>query len=248
MDKYIYTAASSGNETLAQMDNATHNVANVSTDGFRAKLDVFRAVPVVSKDLPVQTFVINASVGTDFSPAGTRVTGRDLDVAIQGSGWLVVQDNSGKEAYTRAGSLKTDQNGLLQTLQGLYVLSDAGPITLPPDERVTIAKDGTISTIPVGNKIANNNLIGRIKLVNPPENTLVRGDDGLFRTQNGVAADADANVTLVSGSVESSNVNAIEGLVSFISLSKKFELNTKLLTSAQTNDEKASTVLSMNGR
>jgi len=246
MNKYIYTAAASGNQTMDQMATATNNVANLTTDGFRAQLDSFRAVPVVSKDLPVQAFVVDATVGADFSPATSHKTDRNLDVALQGKGWLVVQDSKGREAYTRAGSLKTDPNGLLQTQHGLYVLSDAGPITLPPDESVTIGKDGTISTIPVGNNVANTNLIGRLKLVNPPENNLVRGDDGLFRTKNGVAAETDPNVTVVSGAVEDSNVNAVKGLVDIIALSEKFAVNMKLLTSAQMNDEKASTVISRN--
>lgn len=245
-NKFIYTVASSGNQILDKMADATHNVANVSTDGFRAVWNSFRAVPVVSKDLPVQTFVLDATVGTDFSPATTHVTGRALDVAIQGKGWLVVQDSKGNEAYTRAGSLKTDTNGVLQTQQGLYVLSDAGPIALPPDESVTISVDGTVSTIQIGNQVANSNIIGQLKLVNPPENNLVRGDDGLFRTKDGVPADADPTVSVNSGAVEDSNVNVIRGLVEFIALQRQFDASMKLMTTAQMNDEKASTLLSRN--
>lgn len=245
MDKLIYTAMTSAKHALIKMETVTHNLANISTDGFREKLDSFRAVPVVTTDLPVQTFVVDSTVGANFSPAATRQTGRDLDIAIQGSGWIVVQDAQGKEAYTRGGSLKANQNGVLQTQQGLNVLGDAGPITIPPDETVTIASDGTISTIPVGNKVANSNLIGRLKLVNPSENTLVRGDDGLFRTNDGTTPDSDSNVTVLSGSIEDSNVNAIDALVSMISLSKKFDMDIKLLTNAQNDDEKASTVLNM---
>lgn len=247
MDKLIYTAATSGKHTMLQMDTVTHNLANISTDGFRAQMDAFRAVPVVSKDLPVQAFVVDATVGTNFSPGATHETGRALDVALQGKGWLVVQGADGKEAYTRGGSLKTDENGLLQTPRGLNVLSESGPITIPPDETVTISKDGTISTIPIGNKVANGTLIGQLKLVNPPENMLVRGDDGLFRMKDGTTADADAKVSLVGGSIEDSNVNSVESLVSMINLSKQFEMHMQLLTSAQTDDAKASTVMNLNG-
>lgn len=244
MSKALYTAASGGNQVLEQMNTATHNLANVSTDGFRAKLDGFRAIQTISQDLPVQAFVLNTSVASDFTPAAIHQTGRDLDVAISGHGWLVVQDEKGQEAYTRGGSLQMDANGILRTQSGWAVLGDSGPISLPPDETITIAKDGTLSSIPVGNKVANVNVVGRLKLVNPNEKDLIRGDDGLFRTQNGLAAEVDASVRLVSGGVEESNVNAITSLVEFITLSRKLDANARLITSLQTNDEKSSTVLS----
>lgn len=245
MDKLIYTAMTSGKHTMSQLDTVTHNLANINTDGFKAQMDSFRAVPKISTDLPVQTFVVNSTTGADFTPGVTHETGRDLDVAVQGKGWLVVQGKDGKEAYTRAGSLKTDQNGLLQTQTGLTVVGQSGDITIPPDVTVTIAKDGTVATIPVGNNVANGTLIGQLKLVNPPENTLVRGEDGLFRTNDGTQPDADPNVNLVSGSVESSNVNSVDSLVTMISLARQFDIHMQMLTDAQTNDAKASSVMAL---
>ncbi len=245
MDKLIYTAMTSAKHTMSQLNTVTHNLANVSTDGFKAQLDDFRAVPVVSTDLPVQTFVVNSTIGSDLSSGVTHETGRALDVAVQGKGWLVVQDANGKEAYTRSGSLKTDANGVLQTQRGLNLVGQAGDITIPPDVTVTISRDGTVSTIPVGNTVANTTLIGQLKLANPPDNTLVRGDDGLFRTKDGSQPDADPGVTLVAGSIENSNVNAVDSLVSMISLSRSFDMQMQLLTDAQSNDVKASSVLTM---
>lgn len=244
MDKLIYTAMVSGKHTMAQMDTVTHNLANISTDGFKAQVDSFRAVPKLGSDLPVQTFVVNATIGADLSSGVIHATGRALDVAVQGSGWLVVKGADGKDAYTRAGSLKTDANGVLQTQRGLNVVGSTGDITIPPDVTLTIAKDGTIATIPVGNIVANSDLIGQLKLVNPPDNTLVRGDDGLFRTKDGSQPEADPNVAVVSGSIESSNVNPVESLVNMITLARAFDLHMQLLTNAQTNDAKASTILS----
>jgi len=245
MDKLIYTSMTSGKHTLAQLDTVTHNLANISTDGFKAQLDTFRAVPKLSTDLPVQAFVVNSTMGADFSPGVTHATGRNLDVAVQGKGWLVVQDANGQEAYTRAGSLKTDENGVLQTQSGLNLVGTAGDITIPPDVTVTISKDGTVSSIPVSNQVANTTLISNLKLVNPPENTLVRGADGLFRTNDGSQPDADPNVTVVGGSIENSNVNAVESLVSMITLSRSFDIHMQLLTSAQGDDVKASTILNI---
>jgi len=245
MDKLIYTSMTSGKHTLAQMDTVTHNLANISTDGFKAQMDTFRAVPKISTDLPVQSFVVNSTMGADFTPGVTHETGRSLDVAVQGSGWLVVKGADGKDAYTRAGSLKTDENGVLQTQRGMNVVGAGGDISIPPDVTVTISKDGTVSTIPVGNTVANGTLIGQLKLVNPPENTLVRSDDGLFRTKDGSQPDADPNVALIGGSIESSNVNSVESLVTMISLARQFDIHMQMLTNAQANDVKASSVLSL---
>ncbi len=244
MDKLIYTSMTSGKHTLAQLDNVTHNLANVSTDGFKAQMDSFRAVPKISTDLPVQTFVVDSTVGADLSPGVTHVTGRALDVAVQGSGWLVVQGPDGKDAYTRAGSLKTDINGVLQTQRGQNIVGATGDvITIPPDQTVTISSDGTVSTIPIGNNVANTTLIGQLKLVKPDDNNIVRGDDGLFRTKDGTQPDSDPAVSVVSGSIESSNVNAVESLVSMITLSRSFDIHMQMLTNAQQNDAKASSLL-----
>ena len=245
MDKFIYTAMTSGKHTMEQMATTTHNLANANTDGFRSQLDVFRAVPVVSADLPVQAFVVDSTAGSDFTPGSIHLTDRPLDVAIQGRGWLAVQTTDGKEAYTRSGSLKVDENGVLQTRDGLPVLSDGGTLTIPPDQLVTFSRDGTVSAIPAGTKVANGTVLGRLKLVNPDEKSLVRGDDGLFRTKDGVAADADATVTLLGGSIESSNVSVVDSMVSMINLARQFDLHVKLLQNAQTNDEKASMVLNL---
>jgi flagellar basal-body rod protein FlgF len=117
-------------------------------------------------------------------------TGRPLDVAVQGRGWIAVEGADGREAYTRAGNLVTDANGVLQTSSGLNVLGEGGPITLPPDNNITIAADGTVSAFRASarGRSTTSMSVGRIKLVNPPENDLVRGDDGLFRTRNGQPA------------------------------------------------------------
>jgi len=245
MDKLIYTSMTSGKHTLAQLDTVTHNLANIGTDGFKAQMDSFRAVPKISTDLPVQTFVVNSTIGADFSPGVSHETGRALDVAVQGSGWLVVTAADGKEAYTRAGSLKTDENGVLQTQNGLNVVGTTGDITIPPDVTVTISKDGSVSSIPVSNQVANTTLISQLKLVNPAPNTLVRGADGLFRTNDGSQPDADPTVTVVGGAIENSNVNAVESLVSMITLSRSFDIHMQMLTDAQADDAKASTILNI---
>ncbi len=247
MDRLIYTAMTGASQVLEQQAAVTENLANVNTTGFRATLDTFRAVPLVGEGLPTRTFVVDSTAGTDFSPAAIQQTGNPLDVAVQGDGWIAVQGPDGKEAYTRNGSLQVSPNGLLQTHSGLNVLSDNGPITIPPDTEVTIAKDGTISTVPSGSDPSAVSVVGTIKLVNPPTAQLVRGADGLFRMQNGTEAPADANSEIISGSLEGSNADPIKAMVDMISLARKFDMQMKILQSADTNAQQATSIMSLTG-
>ena len=247
MDRLIYTAMTGASHVLQQQAAVSENLANASTTGFRAQLDTFRAVPLVGEGLLTRTFVVDSTAGSDFTPAVIQQTGNPLDVALQGSGWIAVQGADGKDAYTRNGSFQVSANGVLQTHSGLNVLGDAGSITIPPDTEVTFAKDGTISTVPSGSNAASVVVVGRLKLVNPPANQLERGGDGLFRMKDGSAALADANTEVVPGSLEGSNVNTVEALVNMISLARKFDMQMKMLQSADTNAQHASTIISLTG-
>lgn len=247
MDRLIYTAMTGASHILQQQASVSQNLANVNTPGFRSSIDTFRAVPLQGEGLPTRTFVVDSTAGTDFTPGVMQQTGRALDVAIDGKGWIAVEDASGREAYTRNGSLQVLPNGILQTRGGQNVIGDAGPITIPPDSEVTVAKDGTVSTVPSGTQAAQVVVVGRIKLVNPPEAQLERGEDALFRTRDGNAAEADASVTVASGSLEGSNVNMVESMVNMITLARQFDTQMKLLQTASDNAKSASSVLAVNG-
>lgn len=246
MDRLIYTAATGATHILNQQATVSNNLANVNTPGFRAAIDAFRSVPLQGEGLPTRTFVVDSTAGSDFTPGVIQQTGRALDIALDGKGWIAVQDANGNEAYTRNGSLQMSPNGVLQTRTGLTVLGDAGPISIPPDTSVTIAKDGTISTVPTTNQKNGVIAVGRLKLTNPPEEQMIRGEDGLFRTRDGNPAEADAAVTVVSGSLEGSNVNTVEAMVNMITLARQFDTHMKLLQSADDNAKKSSTILNIN--
>ena len=247
MDRLIYTAMSGAKQVFLQQAGVAQNLANATTNGYRAMEHRFRAAPILGAGTPTRAFAVDASVADVFDQGPLTVTGRPLDVAVQGAGWIAVQGADGREAYTRAGNLKTDVNGVLQTSTGLNVVGEGGPITLPPDNNIAIAADGTVSSIPrIGAGAMNNaNAVGRIKLVNPPENELVRGDDGLFRTRNGEDAPADENVKLAPETLEGSNVNAVDAMVRMISLSRQFEMQVKMLQTADTNARAATQILSI---
>jgi flagellar basal-body rod protein FlgF len=244
MDRMIYTAMTGAKHILDQQATTAHNLANATSTGFKAQVDSFRAVPIVGQGMPTRAFVIDATIGADFNPGAIQATNRDLDVAIQGKGWLAVQRADGSEGYTRNGSLKVSENGVLQTATGLTVMGDGGPISIPPDVTISIAKDGTVSSVANGTLPGPSNAIGRLKLVNPPEVDLVRSADGTFTTKSG-SAEVDANVQVVSGALESSNVNVVDAMVTMISLARQFETQMKLIQSAENNANKASQLLSM---
>ncbi|MEA5098371.1 MAG: flagellar basal-body rod protein FlgF [Burkholderiaceae bacterium] len=245
MDRMIYTAMTGAKHVLEQQATTSHNLANATTTGFRTQLDTFRAVPVVSEGLPTRAFVVDSTVGTDFTPGVIKQTGRDLDVAVDGKGWIALELENGTEAYTRSGNLKLSENGVLQTQGGITVLGDGGPISIPPDVNVAIAKDGTVSAIDSTTTPAAVSIVGRIKLVNPEEKNLVRGDDGLFRTKDGTVPDADAGVNVVGAALEGSNVNVADTMVNMITLARQFEMHMNLLKNAESNATKASQILSL---
>lgn len=247
MDRLIYTAMTGASQVLQQQGAVSQNLSNANTTGFRAELSTFRAVPLVGEGLATRTFVVDSTPGSNFTPAGLEQTGRPLDVGIQGEGWIAVQGLDGKEAYTRNGSFQITSNGVLQTRSGLNVLGESGPITLPADTEVSIAKDGTISTVPSGAQKAAVSTVGRLKLVNPPSADLERGGDALFHLKKGGTAPADSKVELVAGSVEGSNVNTVEEMVNMITLARKFDMQMKMLQSADNNAQKSGSILSLAG-
>jgi flagellar basal-body rod protein FlgF len=249
MDRLIYTAMTGASQALEQQAVVANNLANVSTTGFRAQLAAFRSVPLgfgdgtkINNDT-TRTFVLSSTPGADFVPGPIEQTGNPLDVAIESAGWLSVQTADGNEAYTRAGNMHVDQNGRLVTANNLPVLGNGGPISVPQGANVTIGKDGTISALMPGDPPTAVAVIDQLKLVNPNPSTLTRGDDGLFRTADGRPANADPTVSVASGALEGSNVNPVAAMVAMIDNARQFQMQTKLLTTADQNEQSANQLL-----
>jgi flagellar basal-body rod protein FlgF len=220
---------------LAQTANA-NNLANTQTTGFKSDLEQFRSQPVFGAGFPTRVYAMTERPGTDLSHGAMQTTGRDLDVAIDSEGFIAVQGEGGKEAYTRAGDLRVTPEGLLQTGTGLQVLGQSGPITIPPSEKLTIGGDGTISIIPMGSGNATTLIeVDRIKLVNPVLTNLEKLNDGLLHTKDGKPLTADADVKLAAGVLEGSNVNPINAMVDMIELARNFELQTKVMKNVDEN-------------
>lgn len=246
MDRIIYTSMTGANAAAQRQAVLTNNLANASTQGFRAEMSTFRSVPLQGDGSKTRVFALEATSGHLQTPGPVQRTGRALDAMAMGNAWFGVQGLDGLEAYTRAGGFEVSAAGTLLTSNGLTVLSDGGaPIDVPPGAEVSLGADGTISAKTAGQPATT---IGRLKLATPTaDNPLKRGDDGLFRTASGDPMPNDPNARMLAGAIEGSNVNAVESMVGMIAAARQFEQQMKLLQTAETNDKSASQLLSLNG-
>jgi flagellar basal-body rod protein FlgF len=247
MDKVIYTAMAGARQLMVRQETLANNLANASTHGFRADLDALRAVPIQGQgaSLASRVSVTSTTSRADFTHGAIQETGRDLDVAIDGDGFFSVEARDGSEAYTRFGSLEVGVDGVLRTRTGLPVLGDGGQITVPPNAKVEIGRDGSVSVFTAGDS-RNASIVGRLKLANPQIDQLSKGADGLFRLPNGGTADADQNIRVARSSLESSNVNVIDTMVGMIALARQYEMSMKMLSSVDANARDASKLLQPN--
>ena len=244
MDRFLYVAMTGARETQLAQAVTAHNLANASSTAFRATL---AAAGTVTLDGPghagARAYAATEPQGIDLSPGPMTSTGRDLDVAVDGRGWIAVQAPDGGESYTRAGDLRVDSLGLLTTGRGEPVLGNGGPIALPPYQSLEIGSDGTISIRPLGQDAAVLAEVDRIRLVDPPASDLERDSDGRIRLAAGAAEPAAAPVTLRSGMLESSNVSVVHSMVSMIEHARSFELQVKMMSTAEDNDRASALLL-----
>ena len=243
MDKLLYVAMSGASENAIAQKAHANNLANVSTNGFQRDLEQARSIPVFGEVMPSRAYAMSERPGTDFSGGAMIDTGRDLDVAVKGDGWIAVQTADGGEAYTRSASLNVDALGILRAGNGLPVMGNGGPIAVPPQQQIEIGVDGTISVRSMGEGPKVMAQVDRIKLVNPDMKNMEKGADGLIHTKDGKAAGADGTIQVESGFLQASNVNAVEEMTSVLTLSRQFELHIKMMKTAETNDESMARVL-----
>ena len=246
MDRMLYVAMSGAKQNMLAQAINSNNLANISTTGFRADLAAARSMPLFGgTGHPTRVYSMTEKPGIDFNQGAMSTTGRDLDIAVAGDGFITVQAPDGSEAYTRAGDLKTDNAGVLQTGAGYVVMGEGGPITIPEAAKLDIGKDGTISIAQIGDGGGGSTIIDRLKLVNPNVKDLKRNENGLFVLKNGEEADVDQEVSVISGTVETSNVNAAGALVNMIELARQFEMQIKMMKSAEENHAQATQMMKL---
>ena len=235
MYELLNSITQSAKQTMqAQAVNA-NNLANASTDGFKAEIAYY------------SSFGLSGEISStpDLSQGTLRTTGRELDIAVNGEGWFAVIAADGSEAYTRRGDLQIDALGQITNGAGQLLLGNNGPISLPPFGSVEIGSDGTVSILPLGQGPNTLAVVDRIKLVTLDAGDLQRGDDGLLRLKEDALVNADAAVTVISGAIEGSNVNVVGEMVKMIDLARRFEGEIRLMQSAKENAEALDEIMSM---
>ena len=244
MDKYIYVAMTGARESMRAQAINSHNLANASTVGFRAELAAVTTQSAGEGDrAAARAFASISETGWSQSAGPLQTTGRDLDVAVEGDGWIAVQAPDGTEAYTRAGDLRLDATGAVRNGAGHPVLSGGGPLVIPPHASLVIGADGAVSIVPLGQGAETTARVGNIKLVKPDPAQLERGPDGLFRVKGGGDAPADASVRIVSGALEGSNVNVADAMVRMIELSRQFDMHMKTLRTVEDNARNSASLM-----
>ncbi len=247
MDPILYNAATGGKADFNKQAIIANNLANVNTPGFKA--DLYQAQTMYlntngANEANNQSFNVQAPNGIDLTPGDLITTGRDLDVAVSGDGWISLKDSQGRQVYARGGSLQVGTNGQLMTSSGKLVLGDGGPISIPPAKSVEIGSDGTISIIPMEGDSNSLAVLDRIKLVTLDKNNLVKNEEGMLQLKQGAATPvADASVKLVNGAIEGSNVKAIEQMVEMISVGREYEAQMKVLSTVDDNSQKLAQLL-----
>ena len=249
INRYAYTSMTGATAATQQLAVTSNNLANGLTPGFREVISAFRAVPLKGDGEPftgngadTRVFTVETTPGSNFTGGQIQTTSNPLDVAIKGDGFFAVRRPDGKEAYTRAGKFMVNDQGILSVGKEIPVVGEGGSITIPTGSTLQIAEDGSVYTQMPGTQYLNQ--VGKLKLVNPNTNNLVRGEDGLFDLPGEQAA-ADQRVKVVQGAYELSNVNPTMAMVQMITQNRLFDLNTRSITLADQNSRSATTLLSL---
>lgn len=246
MDKVLYVAMTGARENMRAQQAHANNLANATTTAFKSDLEQARSMRVLGDGYESRVYSMSERPGSNMESGTLMQTGRDLDIAVDGDGWLAVIGPDGNEVYTRNGALQINAANQLVTGSGLPVMGTGGaPIVIPPSEKIEISTDGSISIRPLGENAVDIALIDQLKLVQPEEGALYKGQDGFMHTDNDLPLPPGLNVQVRSGYLEASNVNAVDDLTSMISLSRQFEMQVKMMKTAEENSSKAAEVLRM---
>jgi len=245
MDRVVFVAANAAKQLLRSQSVNSNNLANANTVGFQADMKNFRAQMLRGPGFESRAFTEIESAGVSGKKGQIQTTGRMLDVAVSGQGWLAVQAPDGNEAYTRAGSLSVNINGQLVTSAGHPVLGTGGPVVIPEYENLEIGSDGTVSIRAIGQTPSTLTEVARIKMVSPRSGDMLKGEDGLLRMRDGTTAPASTDVTLISGALENSNANGMDAMVDMIALARQYEMSIKIMSTAKEMDEKATQLMNL---
>jgi flagellar basal-body rod protein FlgF len=246
MDRLVYTSLSAMRTLMQKQAVTANNLANVNTTGFRGDFaDTSSVYLSQGAGIGARAQAAQGVESSDMKGGAANETGRSLDISLDNDALLAVQATDGSEAYTRRGDLQVADSGLLTTGDGLPVLGDSGPITLPPADKVTIDGTGAISIVPQGGDPNQPETVGQLKLVSATGSKIQKGEDGLFHVANKGALPADPNARVTSGTLEGSNVNVTKTLTDMIDASRAWETQVKMLAGAKEMDTSSAELMNI---
>jgi len=224
----FYISGVAGSKIEQQFNILSNDIANATTTGYRADRTSFSTyfshklgLASGPEQLPA-AYLNSGRQYVDMTPAGYRMTGNPLDIALHGNAYLRVRQANGSEAYTRAGDLQLDASGNLLTADGKPILDDSGqPITLPPGTP-SISADGSISIHGHG--------VGRLGIAAITDPKLVSKMGGtLLVTPASNVTTASENIRVVQGSLEDSNVNPVLAMTEMMGALRDYQSMLKVL-------------------
>lgn len=240
MDSGYYAAGTALVTSTQQMDTIANNLANASTVGYRGEKNIFSSVLADAGDAgggasdldkAINNYGIVSGTILDQSQGALQKTGNDLDMAIQGPGYFVVQTANGP-MYTRNGSFQVSGHGQLVTATGDAVMGDGGTITMPPG-KASISADGTISV--------NGAVSGKLHIVEFPAGTKIESSGNNYYAAPPDTAQTATTSQVRQGFLESSNVNPIMGLVDLITTQRAAEMMQRALSMFNSEIDKTAT-------
>ena len=210
------------------------NLANLNTTGFRKDILANINATYLRDNTSFEDRVV-ASRG-DTTTSNMVNTDQPLDVAVEGPGFIVGTTATGDKVLTRRGDMKIGIDGKLRNGDGLAIQGNGADISVPPYEKISIGKDGTISYKPLGAEGNTMVSLSRIDLVSTPASNVVRGLDSFLRAKSGPFPTVDSTVKLASNTLENSNVNSVDSLVDLIQNQRSYETQIKLISTAKELD------------
>lgn len=235
MDRLIFTSLSGQRLTDLRVRQISNEIANVSTTGFKkefaAATETYRydGDGFNSRYVPV----VRAKERIDLTDGPMQSTGRPLDIAVSGKQLIAVLTDSGELAYTRRGDLTVDAAGLLRVGSGERIASDANtPIEIPGLTEIKIGPDGTILGKQIGGEAVIFQPIARIQVVESDPIKVALRPDGLYQSNDAQPFAAAAVPAVQAGALEGSNVSLFSSMVDMISMSRRYEMQIKILKQA----------------
>lgn len=238
MDSGYYAACTALTARTQELDTIANNLANASTIGFRAVQNVFSGVladaanpSAPALDQAMNSYGILSGTTVDQTQGALQKTGNDLDMAIQGPGYFVVQTAAGP-MYTRNGSFQVSAHGQLVTSSGDAVMGDRGVITMVPGS-VTVSADGTIST--------SGAVTGRLKVVEFAPGTQMTSMGATYYSAPAASVMPAAHSSVRQGMLESSNVNTVTDMVELVNAQRSAEMMQRALSMFNSEIDKTAT-------